>query len=209
MRTALTHWVQLWQRLGLAGDGAAWHGRLLAGYAESSRHYHGVQHLEECLTLLDEAKACGQAVANADAVELALWFHDAVYDSLAADNEECSASLAGTALAEANADPILVADITRLILATRIHQTNGFDDARWLIDIDLAILGQSQARFDEYECQIREEYAWVPPSVYSAKRSEIMAVFLARDAIYSTVYFRDRFESQSRTNIAGLMHALA
>ncbi|MBT9552193.1 MAG: hypothetical protein IV088_15195 [Hydrogenophaga sp.] len=54
------------------------------------------------------------------------------------------------------------------------------DDARRLVDIDLAILGADPARFAEYDAQVREEYRWVPNWLYRCKRREVLAGFLAR-----------------------------
>ena len=51
--------------------------RLLAAYSEPQRHYHGVQHILECLQHFDQIRT---QLQQPSLVELALWFHDAVYD---------------------------------------------------------------------------------------------------------------------------------
>src|SRR5215471_11669866 len=84
-------WQKLWQAAGAAGDASAWYQRLTHAYAEPQRHYHNQQHIAECLAEFDAAR---QLAKQPDAVELALWFHDAVYDPRAPDNEERSAALA-------------------------------------------------------------------------------------------------------------------
>lgn len=71
-----------------------------------------------------------------------------------------------------------------------------------LVDIDLAILGADPARFAEYDTQVREEYRWVPESVYRSKRREVLAGFLARPAIYGTGRFRDHLEGRARENLS-------
>ena len=147
-------------------------------------------------------------VPNADAIEMALWFHDAVYDPKASDNEERSAALASEAMEGASISPAFIADVVRLVMSTKTHTTGAHDDARWMIDIDLSILGRDQMRFDEYEAQIRAEYAWVPADVYAKKRAEILEGFLARDRLFSTDYFHQRYESQARANLAGLIASL-
>jgi predicted metal-dependent HD superfamily phosphohydrolase len=60
------------------------------------------------------------------------------------------------------------------------------NDAAVLCDADLAILGAEPERFDHYDRQIREEYAWVPEPVYRQKRGEVLAGFLERPRIYRT-----------------------
>jgi predicted metal-dependent HD superfamily phosphohydrolase len=69
------------------------------------------------------------------------------------------------------------------------------------VDIDLSILGAAPERFDEYEKQIRDEYAWVPGFVFRRKRAEILEGFLARPAIFSTPMFFQQLERAARDNL--------
>ncbi|MCB1209799.1 MAG: hypothetical protein KDK97_10750, partial [Verrucomicrobiales bacterium] len=176
-------------------------------YRENHRHYHTVQHLNECLTALDDARSTA-SIPDADAIELALWFHDAIYVPGAENNEEESARIAELCLNQAEAHQTLIASIKRLILATKNHQDDGQEDAKWLIDIDLAILGQSQDRVAEYERQIRKEYDFVTEDLYREKRIEILEGFLRRPRLYQTDYFYRRLEQQARSNLQGLISAL-
>jgi predicted metal-dependent HD superfamily phosphohydrolase len=97
MMTSNVRLENLWRRLSLSGDASVWHARLLRCYAEPQRAYHTLQHLEECLLLLDDAKATG-LIAKPDLIEMALWFHDAVYNPQGSENEELSAQMALEAL---------------------------------------------------------------------------------------------------------------
>jgi len=81
-------WLRLWRAAGAFGAPAGWYQRLTQAYAESQRHYHNQQHIAECLAEFDAARHLAQQPV---ALELALWFHDAVYDPKAGDNEEQSA----------------------------------------------------------------------------------------------------------------------
>lgn len=155
MRTSPDHWLPLAERTGIVGDAAGWHESLVKSYEEPRRAYHSLQHLEECLGVLDEVKGF---IQKPDLIEMALWFHDAVYDPKSSENEALSARMAEESLGETES----TLEVTRLIMLTKSHQPRvGFDDA-WIVDIDLAIFAQSPARAIEYERQIREEYAWVP-----------------------------------------------
>lgn len=207
MRTDLHHWFALWQRVNATGDGSAWHQRLTAAYGDPSRSYHNLEHLDECLTALDRAKG-HDAVPNADAIELAIWFHDAVYDPRGSDNEERSTSLAREALVTAELQPSVIDDVCRLVMATKTHLAGDESDNAWIIDIDLAILGQPPSRFAGYEARIRQEYLWVPAAAYRSKRTEILSSFLARPRLYSTNYFNKQLESQARINLLGLIDHL-
>ena len=55
--------------------------------------------------------------------------------------------------------------------------------------------------FDEYEAQVRQEYAHVPDLFFRMGRAKILKQFLDRPAIYSTAPFRDRFEARAHANV--------
>jgi predicted metal-dependent HD superfamily phosphohydrolase len=203
MRTQLPFWQSLWQRLGLTTDGAAWHARLITAYSEPQRSYHTLQHLDECLCTLDQARATG-LIAKPDLIEMALWFHDAVYDPKGSENEALSAQMALEALGGSE----MSSEVARLILLTKSHQPGEGADDSWIIDIDLAIFAQPMERVLEYERQIREEYAWVPADVYAEKRAEILSGFLQRKQIYLTAWAREQFEAKARENLKALIDAV-
>jgi predicted metal-dependent HD superfamily phosphohydrolase len=74
--------------------------------------------------------------------------------------------------------------------------------------VDLSILGQDGKRFSEYERQIRQEYSWVPEAVFAAKRAEVLERFLARQWIFATEWFREKYEEQARQNLKGSISRL-
>ena len=190
-------WQRAWMALGLhAPEGLL--RRLLNAWGEPQRHYHSLQHLRECLALLEPALDLAEHPGE---VELALWFHDAFYDPQGKANEARSADWACEALASAGAGAEVQQRVRALIMAT-CHDAEPTDpDARLLVDIDLAILGADPARFAEYDAQVREEYRWVPGWLYRRKRREVLAGFLARDAIFGTERFRAQFEGRARENL--------
>lgn len=167
-------------------------------YAEQHRHYHNQQHIADCLSEFDPAR---HLATEPDAVELAIWFHDAIYDTRASDNEERSAELASSWLRQAGASAALTDSVQRSVLATKAHTGTSHPDASLLVDVDLSIFGQCPQRFWEYERAIRAEYAWVEQETYVAKRAEILARFLARPRIYLTEYFYGRFEESAQVNL--------
>ena len=204
MRTSLDHWMPLWRRIGAVGDAAAWHARLLAAYSEPQRAYHTIQHLEECLRIFDEAKT-SDLMKQPDLIEMAVWFHDVVYDPKSSENEALSARMGMDGLGDSET----AREVARLIMLTKAHQPGGGPDDAWIIDIDLAILAQSPARVMEYERQIREEYAWVPEVVYREKRVEVLTGFLKRELIYQTPWACERFETRARENLRMLISLMS
>lgn len=192
-------WDRCWRGLGAGGDGHGLMDKLLEAYSEPQRHYHTTQHLGECLALFDQHRHEVSAWAE---VEIALWFHDAVYDVRAHDNEARSADWAGLALSLAGVASERVERVQALILATR-HQAQPMSPEEALVvDIDLAILGADPARFEEYDAQIRAEYAWVPRLIYRQKRRAILRSFLERDPLYHIGSLRQLLEAQARVNLA-------
>jgi predicted metal-dependent HD superfamily phosphohydrolase len=201
------HWLGLATRLNLYWPDHLNAACIREAHREEERHYHTLAHLNDCLEALDEARA--QAlVPNADAIELALWFHDLIYDPRANNNELESAHIAESCLMQAGADQSLMADVKRLILSTKDHRHDGWEVAQWMLDIDLSIFGQQEERFLEYERQIRKEYEWVLEKAYREARVHILAGFLERPRIYQTQYFYDRLEAQARTNLERLIRSL-
>jgi predicted metal-dependent HD superfamily phosphohydrolase len=199
-------WAKLWRAIGAAGDPLTWHEHLVASYAEPHRSYHNQRHLAECLHWLDAAPQVGE---RSVAVELAIWFHDAVYDPRAADNEERSANLAAQCLTVAGISDDVVGSVRKLVMVTKHHEIGKEDHAAALIvDIDLCILGQPASRYSEYEEQVRQEYSWVPKLLFRKKRAEILKQFLARDRIYATDWFQQQFEAQARQNLEAAIKQL-
>ncbi|MGX9146018.1 HD domain-containing protein [Mesorhizobium sp. 128a] len=186
--------------------------RALSGfYRAEDRHYHNLGHIEAMLALAGDYRA---SLHDPEAVEAAIWFHDAIYDSKAKDNEAQSAALAEKMLA-GRADPVRLSRIAAMILATATHQLPSFDDAAAMrdaslfLDMDLSILGTAPDAFDDYERAVRQEYAWVEEPMWRAGRSAVLKSFLVRDHIFHTDEFRRRFEPQARQNIARSIEALA
>ena len=178
-----TSWARCWRALGAEGDGADLIQQLLAAYREPQRKYHSLQHLAECLALFQEHLDLAEQPGE---VQIALWFHDAVYDVKASDNEQKSADWAACSLSEAGVAQARIDRVVQLIMAPRHSVLPEIRDQQLLVDIDLAILGSSRERFLEYEQQIGEEYSWVPEVLFRHKRRAVLEEFMARRPIYNT-----------------------
>jgi predicted metal-dependent HD superfamily phosphohydrolase len=195
----IERWRATWEGLGVGSPEADLYAAVTTRYAESHRSYHTLQHLDECFVHFDEVR---HLVDKVHEVELALWFHDAVYEVRAQDNEEQSASWARDAAIRHGVASSVAERVHRLVLATKHNATPTSPDAALLVDVDLAILGAAVERFDEYERQVREEYSWVPGFLFRRKRREILETFLARPHIYNTDHFQARYEVSARANLA-------
>jgi predicted metal-dependent HD superfamily phosphohydrolase len=197
---SLANWLKSWTALGAVPSEALeqLHADVLACYAELHRHYHTQQHLSECF---EKVQTILPLAVHPAEVELALWFHDAIYDTQRSDNEERSASWARQSASSFRVGEDSAKRIYELIMFTCHDAVPVGIDAQVLVDADLSILGAEPDRFDEYETQVRKEYGWVPEVMFRQGRRKILNSFLERKQIFSTLPFQELYEAQARTNL--------
>jgi predicted metal-dependent HD superfamily phosphohydrolase len=197
-------WLVRWGRIlpGNPGLGVD----LLARYREPSRSYHDLGHLENVLTAVISLRA---EAADIEAVQLAAWFHDAVYDVHSQDNEEQSARLAEGTLTTAGLVPTLVAEVCRLVRLTESHDP-GPDDANGavLCDADLAVLASDPAGYAEYVTKVRTEYAHLGDARFASGRARVLRQLLGLPRLFHTVAGHQRWEATARANLTAELAAL-
>jgi len=183
---------------------------LAAAYRQAHRRYHTLDHVRDCL---QQAEAFGDAISRRAELELAIWFHDAVYEPLAQQNEAKSARWAGQALRAAGLEQATAGHVEALVLSTRHdQQADGpplAGDEAALVDIDLAVLGAPEREFDRFERAIRAEYQAVPEQAYREGRLHVLGRFLERPTIYATERYRARYERPARQNLQRTVALLA
>jgi predicted metal-dependent HD superfamily phosphohydrolase len=195
MNPTQARFLALWSRFG-GSQAAAVYADLVHHYTEPTRHYHTLHHILRCMRDLDLARA---AIPDPDAVELALWCHDVIYIPGAGDNERRSAEW----LQRWAGDRIVTAGhIAAVILATT-HTVAPTDlDACFTVDIDLADLGNSAARFRQDEMCLRAERPDLDDVAYDACERAFLSALLTRPRIYHTGFFHARCEARARANLA-------
>lgn len=182
------------------------YGSLVANYSESSRHYHSVEHISACLGHLD---TCVNQIVEPREVELALWFHDAIYKPLSGGNERKSADWAALFLKGNGATRAQTDRIHRLIMATEHDKAAESPDESIRVDIDLSILGADPDIYEIFEQAIRKEYWLVPRAIYCRKRAELLRMFLDRPRIYQNNPFFEEREQQARANLSNAVLRLS
>lgn len=166
--------------------------KIIAAYAAAGRRYHTVDHLAHMFAILEPYRP----ETDWPPLALAVFYHDYVYDSRRADNEEQSADAAVQALS--GAGHALIARVRELILFTKSHHAPDDDKDAWLfLDADLSILASD--RYDEYRRHVREEYAWVPERDFLTGRRAVLSTFLEREKIFRRL---TDFENRARANLA-------
>jgi predicted metal-dependent HD superfamily phosphohydrolase len=192
----------------VAGPGAAAESALaglLARYREPHRHYHGLAHVIRVLRDVDELLAA-VPVDDGDAVRLAAWFHDAVYDPRSSGNEAASARLADEVLSSLGLSAARRAAVARLVLATATHEPRS-DDEAVLVDADLAVLAADPATYSAYAKGVRREYVFLDDASWRQGRAEVVRSFLGRARIFITDVRRDR-EPRARANLTAELAGL-
>lgn len=200
----LEKWYKLMQAFGLA-ENQDTYDKLINAYTKKQRHYHTFEHINACLKHLDEVVDLAEYPHE---IELALWFHDAVYKPYAKDNELKSALWAQRFLYDNLVTTEIADRVFQLIMVTTNHGTTNTKDESLMIDIDLTILGTSSEVYNQYEKNVRKEYRFVPYFLYRKKRKEILQGFLNKPRLYQSNYFFDLFESQARMNLGKAILAL-
>ena len=176
----------------------------------AERGYHAWSHPQALLTLFATLR---DHLHDPLAVECAIVFHDAIYDPTRTDNERQSADLAARLLRRAIPSETCSRAI-RLIEATERHVVpdglteDDAEDCRIFLDLDLSILGASEAAFDAYEAGVRHEYQHVPLEAFRLGRASILERFLARERLYISDWGHEMFEAKARTNLARSLIAL-
>lgn len=194
-------WGALCEVVPIRHTDEVWH-LLDEGYGDPTRGYHNWQHVASCLAWFDDFRALASAPV---VVELAIWFHDIVYDSKRRDNETRSAKVASQCLEDAS----LALSVQRLIEATTHSETAQQGDAAMLCDIDLSILGACESDYDRYAQGVRSEYDWVPEADYRKGRAHVLRSFLERARIYSTQEAFSRWEMKARMNLRWELDSLS
>jgi predicted metal-dependent HD superfamily phosphohydrolase len=180
-----------------AADPVAVYTELKQRYGEPHRYYHTGEHLQHCFDLVDQTAA---GMDDATAVEMGLWFHDAIYTPQALDNELRSAELFLARIGQYS-DPDFSRRVYAMIMVTTHRSVPQTRDEQFIIDIDLSSLGLPWEGFCRNGEDIRQEYAQVPDALFFAGRYAFLQGLLNRPHLYFTDFIRNRYEAIARDNL--------
>ena len=173
---------------------------LLGLWSQEHRYYHDRVHLLSVLEAVD--RLSGKLSAEElMLLQLAAWFHDAVYQGTAEDEFKSAV------LARERLDSVLsaraVSTVSDLILLTAGHNPKESDRlGRILCDADLEVLARPEPAYQRYAHAIYQEYAHLPRHVLAEGRSRILTALLEKATIYATAAGRDLWESAARSNVS-------
>jgi predicted metal-dependent HD superfamily phosphohydrolase len=174
-------WEELWEK-----------------YREPFRTYHNQNHLNELFKYFD---TYNDNLEHPSEVAYAIFYHDIIYKVWSKNNELNSAELATEYLLVTNRSEREVKRVFDLIMSTNDHTPRKNTDEKWMIDFDLAILGQSWDIYHDYTHKIREEYSTVPGFMYRKGRRKVLNHFLNKKRIFKTDTFYNLYEMKARENM--------
>jgi predicted metal-dependent HD superfamily phosphohydrolase len=167
-------------------------------YSQKSRKYHTLIHLENMILELEEVK---DKISDYDSLVFSIFYHDIIYKATSKDNEGKSAETAKIRLEKLNIPNDKIIRIYNQILATKSHKKSEDSDTNFLLDADLAILGQDWKIYENYTQQIRKEYSIYPDFMYKPGRKKVLIHFLEFEEMFKTDYFKEKYEENARENI--------
>lgn len=198
-------WLELMQRLDFSSNSQTFE-QLCAHYHAKERYYHNAAHISAMLGHFSAHRALAD---NREAVELAIWFHDAIYQPFSSNNEQDSADWARAFVLENDNTNTALADSVHALIMATLHQAQPVtDDDALLVDIDLSILGTRAEVYAEFEQNVRKEYARVPGFLYKRKRKQVLQGFLDRRSIFCLDVFKQKWEARARENLRRAIEAL-
>ena len=181
---------------------------LAARYQEEHRSFHTLRHIAECVNVVDQYAARVGWSDVPPELELALWFHDIVYEPGSNDNEQLSADVFEAWASKARLSEELVHGVNLLILETEAHLGRGAMLAGVMCDCDLTILGSSERRYAEYARTLRSEFSHCPDWKFRLGRASFLRQLLKRNFLYTAPVFENAFESRARANIQAELSSL-
>jgi predicted metal-dependent HD superfamily phosphohydrolase len=171
---------------------------LIEAWSEPHRRYHDLAHLAAVLGLVGELAG---SASDPDAVRLAAWYHDVVYDPTRGDNEQVSAERARAGLRGLVPDERL-AEVERLVLLTAGHDPEPGDaDGAVLCDADLAVLAGPPESYVPYATAVREEYGHLSDEEFTNGRIAVLESLLALPALYRTAEAARQWSDAARANL--------
>ncbi|MCW3062179.1 MAG: hypothetical protein JWQ02_4000 [Capsulimonas sp.] len=194
-------WAAFWATLGLDRRlGDEYYTLIATHMSEAHRFYHNLAHVQ---ALLLDYQNVLPLVRDPVAFQWKIWFHDFIYNPGAPDNELQSAEIARRLAWETGLSETFGSDVFDGIMATKTHAASTEDD-RLLVTLDLAILGASEERFDQYERQVASEFLTNPSislEAYREGRLTWARAFERREPIYPTPYGKEAFEAAAHANL--------
>jgi predicted metal-dependent HD superfamily phosphohydrolase len=168
-------------------------------YQEPHRRYHSLLHIADMLHR-------GRELPLDDTQLMAIWFHDAIFDAAASDNEAKSAALAVDRLRAQGWPEDRVQTVAHIVLDTKGHVPS-LPAAAPVLDLDLASLALPWEQFKANTAAIRAEYTHVADEPFRQNRRVWAQRMLQKPRLYWTP-FGQALEPVARQNLERTLREL-
>jgi len=165
-------------------------------YYTNKRFYHTLNHIK---ILLDSLHDFHITEVEKIKLELAIWFHDIIYNSKAKNNEEESINEFTKFAIYVGLNFDLNLEINDIIFATRHKDTAQTRLQKIMCDVDL-----KEFAFDNYiknSNNIKKEFSHLTDKEWIKGRSDFLKTFINKEFIYYTDEYRDALEDTARINL--------
>jgi len=175
---------------------------IVSMYGETGRYYHTLQHIKSMLQLSIQYQHCIKDIVS---LQLAIFFHDIVYNAKSGTNEDDSVVIFVNLLDNYLENPV-INKVSRFIMSTKSHQLSDDsneddDDEKYFLDFDMAVLSWPRECYIEYAANIRKEYIHVELDDYCIKRSAFLRNTInSASKIYHSQLYLER-EQLARDNM--------
>lgn len=168
-------------------------------YSEQHRAYHNLTHI---YNFIQGFKSVEDRLFKKNLFEMAIWFHDVIYDPSSHKNEQKSAALFTALLGDFLPDHS-IDHVRGLILSTEGHRPlHDLSDYYLFLDLDLSILAANPKIYNKYFLAVREEYlSCYDSNLFDIGRLQFLHAFQKRATIFYSELFKDNFEQNARLNI--------
>jgi predicted metal-dependent HD superfamily phosphohydrolase len=195
------HWEQLAASVGLDGaDSRRIWGIILDKYSENHRYYHTLEHIQD---MVQKRLDIADLISDKTLTDLAIFFHDIIYDPKSKVNEEESANLFRS-IFQATENGVDVPKICNFILQTKYHEVldSTEEDLKLFIDMDMSILGSHPNDYRTYAMNIRREYSHMNDADFCSGRGRFLGEMLNEARfIFASDHYRIHLEEKAKANI--------
>ncbi len=162
----------------------------------NNRFYHNLDHIENLLESLSDFNLSAEDKTK---LELAIWFHDIIYDPKETDNEFKAAlefEKFGLLLGMKNS---LITEISELIIITKHTDKPNTHLEKIMCDVDLKGLGTFEYLINA--TNVRKEFLYLSDEEWIDGRFEFLISMLNKKSIFHTSEYKELYEHKANINL--------
>jgi len=161
------------------------------------RHYHTLRHVISMLENIKDFKL--GSFNDTSKLELAIWFHDIIYDATSNNNEELSANQFSLFAEVIGLDEKIIKEVYWMIRVTTHKGTPQTRLEDIICDLDLREFANDRQKLNTIE--VRREFSHLSNEEWKFGRTMFVQSMLNKEFIYHTDEYRRLLEDTARNNL--------